>query len=321
MEGEAKEAFAAIPGLAAKGRLNPFLLVISDNDTKLSGRITPGRLQHAADFRGHERAGMERHQGAQRQRSCRRFIWRWRAAWPRPGPIRARRFASGSRRSRATACSSTMESASGGHGFPLANGEKIVDFVNEIYFGAAESRPNWPPGRRRCARTGNKRTPPKRPRPPPRRRPRPLSRRTRSRAAWPRAPCAPRRRGCRSIPFPPTWRGRPGMSLFQKSFPGPLCRGGRGGGEHDQHRARGCPRPGFIPIVDTFGQFGVTKGNLPLTMAALSQAPVIAVFSHVGFQDAADGASHEATTYLAATLGHSAHGRRSPAPARTRRRR
>ena len=44
----------------------------------------------------------------------------------------------------------------------------------------------------------------------------------------------------------------------------------------------------------------MTKGNLPLTMAALSQAPVIAVFSHVGFQDAADGASHEATTYFAA---------------------
>ena len=63
----------------------------------------------------------------------------------------------------------------------------------------------------------------------------------------------------------------------------------------------GFSKAGFIPIVDTFGQFGVTKGNLPLTMAALSQAPVIAIFSHVGFQDAADGASHEATTYFAAT--------------------
>jgi transketolase len=62
----------------------------------------------------------------------------------------------------------------------------------------------------------------------------------------------------------------------------------------------GLSKAGFIPIVDTFGQFGVTKGNLPLTMAALSQAPVIAMFSHVGFQDAADGASHQATTYLAA---------------------
>src|SRR5438309_10215868 len=40
MEGEAKEAFAAIPGLAAKGRVNPYVLVISDNDTKLSGRIS-----------------------------------------------------------------------------------------------------------------------------------------------------------------------------------------------------------------------------------------------------------------------------------------
>src|SRR5687768_8850384 len=40
MEGEAKESFAAIPGLAAKGRVNPFVLVLSDNDTKLSGRIS-----------------------------------------------------------------------------------------------------------------------------------------------------------------------------------------------------------------------------------------------------------------------------------------
>ncbi|HMJ90801.1 MAG TPA: thiamine pyrophosphate-dependent enzyme, partial [Candidatus Acidoferrum sp.] len=40
MEGEAKEAFAAIPGLAAKDRVNPFVLLLSDNDTKLSGRIT-----------------------------------------------------------------------------------------------------------------------------------------------------------------------------------------------------------------------------------------------------------------------------------------
>jgi transketolase len=62
----------------------------------------------------------------------------------------------------------------------------------------------------------------------------------------------------------------------------------------------GLSKAGYIPIVDTFGQFGVTKGNLPLTMSALSQAPVIAMFSHVGFQDAADGASHQATTYLAA---------------------
>src|SRR6185295_7076594 len=40
MEGEAKEACAAIPGLAAKDRVNPVVMIVSDNDTKLSGRIT-----------------------------------------------------------------------------------------------------------------------------------------------------------------------------------------------------------------------------------------------------------------------------------------
>ena len=30
---------------------------------------------------------------------------------------------------------STMENSAGGHGFPLANGEKIVEFVDEIYSG------------------------------------------------------------------------------------------------------------------------------------------------------------------------------------------
>ena len=39
MEGEAKESFAAIPGLAKKGKMNPFVMIISDNNTKLGGRI------------------------------------------------------------------------------------------------------------------------------------------------------------------------------------------------------------------------------------------------------------------------------------------
>jgi transketolase len=30
---------------------------------------------------------------------------------------------------------STEENAAGGHGFPLPNGEKIIEFVNEIYGG------------------------------------------------------------------------------------------------------------------------------------------------------------------------------------------
>jgi transketolase len=50
MEGEAKEAFAAIPGLAAKDRVNPFVMVISDNDAKLSGRITKDSFSMARSF-------------------------------------------------------------------------------------------------------------------------------------------------------------------------------------------------------------------------------------------------------------------------------
>ena len=90
------------------------------------------------------------------------------------------------------------------------------------------------------------------------------------------------------------------MSFFQKSFPDRFVEVGVAEANMIS-TAAGFAKAGFIPIVDTFGQFGVTKGNLPLTMSALSQAPVIAVFSHVGFQDAADGASHQATTYFAAT--------------------
>ena len=65
--------------------------------------------------------------------------------------------------------------------------------------------------------------------------------------------------------------------------------------------AAGFSKQGYIPVVDTFAQFGVTKGLLPICMANLSQSPVIAVFSHTGFQDAADGASHQGLQYLAMT--------------------
>lgn len=65
--------------------------------------------------------------------------------------------------------------------------------------------------------------------------------------------------------------------------------------------AAGLSKAGYIPVVDTFAQFGVTKGALPLIMSSLSQAPILAFFSHTGFQDAADGASHQALSWLAMT--------------------
>jgi transketolase len=135
MEGEAKEAFAALPGLAAKGRLNPYLLIISDNDTKLSGRITKDAYSMEPTFSamsdlgwnvikvadGHDLQAvyLEVENGlAQARANPRAPVCLWVKTIKGYG-VRA-----------------TMESSTGGHGFPLTNGEKIIDFVNEIYFGA-----------------------------------------------------------------------------------------------------------------------------------------------------------------------------------------
>jgi transketolase len=93
--------------------------------------------------------------------------------------------------------------------------------------------------------------------------------------------------------------GSTGVGAFQKALPDRFVDVGIAEANMISVGA-GFAKCGFVPVVDTFAQFGVTKGNLPLTMAALSQAPVIGVFSHVGFQDAADGASHQATSYFAA---------------------
>ena len=56
MEGEAKESLAAIPGLAQKGELAPFVMIISDNNTKLSGRITDA-FSMQETFKGLESLG------------------------------------------------------------------------------------------------------------------------------------------------------------------------------------------------------------------------------------------------------------------------
>ena len=133
---------------------------------------------------------------------------------------------------------STMESASGGHGFPLANGEKIVEFVNEIYFGGEVPAELAAWAQRPPRRLGEKRRRQKSQSRRRRRPPRPRSRRTKSRPGWARARCGPPRRACRSIPFPPIWPGPPACAFFQKSFPGRFLDVGRGGGEHDQRRRR-----------------------------------------------------------------------------------
>jgi transketolase len=298
MEGEAKEAFTAIPGLAAKDRINPFLLILSDNDTKLSGRITKDSFSMQRAFQsmgalgwnvisvpnGHDlqavylsvEKGIEQ---ARRNPNIPVCLW--------------------IKTIKGYGVKSTEQSDSGGHGFPLASGEKIIEFVSEIFGGQPpEEFANWAKALRadweqkEAAKKAKAAAAPASAAP--------AVKKDKVQTGLAKAAIRAATEGYPVYSISSDVQGSTGISTFQKSFPDRYIEVGIAEANMISVGA-GFAKVGFIPIVDTFGQFGVTKGNLPLTMAALSQAPVIAMFSHVGFQDAADGASHQATTYFAAT--------------------
>ena len=298
MEGEAKEAFAAIPGLAAKDRVNAFVLIISDNDTKLSGRITKDSFSMQRTFQamgalgwnvisvpnGHDLQAVylcveKAIQQAQDNPNYPVCLW---VKTIKGHGIKA-----------------TEENAAGGHGFPLANGEKIVDWIGEIYAGQAPEeflswarmlRADWE--KKEAEKKAKAAAAPASAAP--------AVKKDKVQSGLAKAAVKAATEGFPVYSISSDVQGSTGISFFQKSFPDRYIEVGIAEANMVSTGA-GFAKAGFIPIVDTFGQFGVTKGNLPLTMAALSQAPVIAMFSHVGFQDAADGASHQATTYLSAT--------------------
>jgi transketolase len=297
MEGEAKEAFAAIPGLAAKDRVNPFVMIISDNDTKLSGRITKDSFSMQRTFQSLGALGWNvisvpnGHDLPAVYQCIEKAIEQAKNNPNYPVCLWVKTI-------KGYGVKSTMENSAGGHGFPLANGEKIIEFVNEIYGGETpEEFANWAKALRADWETKE------------------AEKKAKAAAAPAAAPAVKKdkiqsglakaaiRAAVDGLPvysISSDVQGSTGISPFQKTFPERYIEVGIAEANMVSTGA-GFAKAGYIPIVDTFGQFGVTKGNLPLTMAALSQAPVIAMFSHVGFQDAADGASHEATTYLAAT--------------------
>ncbi len=299
MEGEAKEAFAAIPGLAAKGKLNPYVLAISDNDTKLSGRISKDAFTMEPSFEAMAILGWNvthitnGHDLQAVYLAVEKGIAEARANPLRPVCLWFKTI-------KGYGIKATMESATGGHGFPLANGEKVMDFVKEIYgktevpadleAWAHKLREGWEEKEAtKKAKSAEAVTPAP-----------PAVKKDKVQSGLAKGAVRAAQEGLPVFSVSADVEGSTGMSLFQKSFPDRFVEVGVAEANMISTGA-GLSKLGFIPIVDTFGQFGVTKGNLPLTMSALSQAPVIAVFSHVGFQDAADGASHEATTYFAAT--------------------
>lgn len=300
MEGEAKEAFAAIPGLAGKGRVNPFVMVLSDNDTKLSGRIDHDAFSMEPTFRclatlgwsvheiknGHDLAavyhGMEAAIAeAKNNPSTPVCVWLHTI--------------------KGYGIKATEENSTGGHGFPLANGEKIVDWVHEIFGGttppaellnwAQSLRADWE--KKEAEKKAKAAAAAAAPAPAA-----PAVKKDKVQAGLAKGAIRAAQDGYPVYSVSSDVQGSTGISTFQKAT-GHFIEVGIAEANMVSTGA-GLSKAGYIPIVDTFGQFGVTKGNLPLTMAALSQAPVIAMFSHVGFQDAADGASHQATTYLAA---------------------
>ncbi|MDC0220005.1 transketolase, partial [Verrucomicrobia bacterium] len=280
--------------LAAKGRVNPFVLILSDNDTKLSGRITDDSFSMQPCFAALEHLGwkvIEVSDGHNLQSVYSALEGGISEAKSNP----AQPVCLWVKTIKGKGIAATEESASGGHGFPLKSGELVGEWLNEIYGDAEvpaefsewakELRANWEAAEE--AKTDAPASDV------------PAIKMSKVQAGLAKGAIRAAQEGSPVFSISSDVQGSTGISAYQKSFPGRFIEVGIAEANMISTGA-GMSKVGFIPIVDTFGQFGVTKGNLPLTMAALSQGPVIAMFSHVGFQDAADGASHQATTYLAA---------------------
>ncbi len=286
MEGEAREAMAAVPGLAARGQMNPFVLVISDNNTKLTGRIDDESFAMTPTFKAFETLGWDYiylENGHDLQKcydTLKTAVDRAVKNPKKPVVIHAKTI-------KGIGTAATAKSNSGGHGFPLKSASELPAFIEEIYSGAVPTEfPKWIEELKvREADLKAKAVKPAQPE---------EKIQTGVSAAMIRA----RKAGFPVVSVTSDLPGSTGVAGFRKEFPEASL--DVGVAESNMISvAAGMTKVGFIPFVDTFAQFGVTKGALPITMANLSLAPVICVFSHTGFQDAADGASHQALSYQA----------------------
>ncbi len=287
MEGEAREALATIPGLAKKNKLNPFLLLISDNNTKLGGRIAEDSFSMTPTFDSLKALGWELNyvqEGNNLQATYSEIENALEQLKNNPTKPIALVF----KTIKGFGVKSTMESASGGHGYPLsAYDDKLVSFIQEIYNGDAPAEFIKYAEEILAKKPITKPVDPSAPKT------------EKVQDGFARAIIKKAKAGYPIFSLSSDLQSSTGIKAFHKDFPNNYI--DLGIQESNMISAAiGLSKAGFIPIVDTFAQFGVTKGNLPFIMAGLSLGPVIALFSHTGFQDAADGASHQATTYFAA---------------------
>ena len=288
MEGEAREAMAAVPGLAANGKMAPFVLIISDNNTKLTGRIDKDSYSMTPTFASLNTLGwdvLDLHEG-QNLKACADAIQlalnKVRENPRRPVAIHARTI-------KGFGVKKTADSASGGHGFPLKHPSELKAFLTEIYTGREVPTLFLKWAEELEAQVATKKSGGGE---------KPAVPEMKVQVGVSKALIAKVKEGLPVISISADLPGSTGMADFQKAFPQNTQ--DIGVAESNMvSMAAGASKLGYIPVVDTFAQFGVTKGSLPLTMASLSQSPILAVFSHVGFQDAADGASHQALCYFA----------------------
>ncbi len=285
MEGEAKEAFAAIPGLASKGQMGPFVCMVSDNNTKLSGRIDDDSFSMRPTFESLDDLGWEVtfvEDGHNLQDVYLKIEQSVSKAKSNPTKPQLLWF----KTIKGKGVEKTEQAASGGHGFPLKKADQIQSFVDEIYGDekTPEALTQWAielthlsapkspfekvPGDRIKIQNGVS-----------------------------AALCEMFEKNYPVVSISADLQGSTGVDGFRKKYPKASFEVGVAE-SNMVSMAVGLSKQGYIPIVDTFAQFGVTKGALPLIMSGLSQAPVIAIYSHTGFQDAADGASHQALTYF-----------------------
>lgn len=285
MEGEARESFAAIPGLAAHGKMGPYVMIISDNNTKLSGRIDNESFSMAPTFESLKALGwnvISLPEGNNLQKCYDTIVEAVEKAKVNPKvPV-----AIHAKTIKGIGTKKTAESASGGHGFPLKSPTELPAFLSEIYNGEAlppvyntwiEELVKWEADiKAKAVKDSGEKI------------------QNGVSAALIRA----RKAGYPVLSVTSDLPGSTGVAGFRKEFPADSM--DVGVAESNMiSTAAGLSKLGYVPVVDTFAQFGVTKGALPITMGALSEAPIIAIFSHTGFQDAADGASHQALSYMA----------------------
>lgn len=292
MEGEVREAMAVIPGLAAQSKLAPFIMIISDNNTKLTGRMedsySMGPTFDALKSLGWDVLHLE---NAHDLQSCVDFFEQ---ALSRARKNPARPIAIHARTIKGYGIKKTAESLTGGHGFPLKSATELTAFLSEIY-GEEEIPQEFLEWKEELIQLEERKKASKS-------KEEPKVKRQKVQVGVASALKKAKEKGLPVFSVSADLPGSTGLGDFQKAYP-----------ENTQDigvmesnmvsMAAGLSKLGFIPVVDTFAQFGVTKGALPLIMSSLSDAPVIGVFSHIGFQDAADGASHQALMYLGMTAG------------------